>query len=86
MCLNLFLVPDAALQSCRFAKYRDVMEAVHNFHGVLLACLVLAFEEVSASSSLFERIEVSRAVSLLLFVVWARCSVRFASRASVKFI
>jgi hypothetical protein len=47
---------------CRFAKYRDVMEAVHNFHGVLLACLVLAFEEVSASSSLFERIQVSRCV------------------------
>jgi hypothetical protein len=34
------------------------MEAVHNFEGVLLACLVIAFEEVTARSNLFERIEV----------------------------
>jgi hypothetical protein len=74
------------LQSCRFAKYRDVMEAVHNFHGVLLACLVLAFEEVSASSSLFERIEVGGEVAFLMCVVWARCSVRFASLALVQFL
>jgi hypothetical protein len=42
----------------RFSTYRDAMEAVHNFEGVLLACLVIAFEEVTARSNLFERIEV----------------------------
>ena len=31
----------------RFAKYREVREALHNFEGVLLACLALAFEELS---------------------------------------
>jgi hypothetical protein len=43
------------------------MEAVHNFEGVLLACLVIAFEEVTARSNLFERIEVRW---------WLRCCVR----------
>lgn len=31
----------------RFAKYREVREALHNFEGVLLGCLVIAFEELS---------------------------------------
>ena len=55
-----FLRSYLLLQYYRFAKYRDAMEAVHNFEGVLLACLILAFEEVSATSSLFDRIQVVR--------------------------
>ena len=35
------------VSSCRFARYREVREALHNFDGVLLACLALAFEELS---------------------------------------
>lgn len=42
--------------------YRDIMEAVHQYEGVLLACLVIAFEEVTATSTLFERIEVRELV------------------------
>lgn len=44
----------------RFARYRDAMEAVHNFEGVLLACLMLAFEETTAAGGgTYEKIKVS---------------------------
>jgi hypothetical protein len=59
--------PCAGYLTHRFSTYRDAMEAVHNFEGVLLACLVIAFEEVTARSNLFERIEVRR---------WVCCCVR----------
>ncbi len=61
------MLSNLLLQYYRFAKYRDAMEAVHNFEGVLLACLILAFEEVSATSSLFDRIQVVRLCIVTLF-------------------
>lgn len=36
----------------RFAKYRDVREAVQQYTGVVAACLLLAFEELSRSQDL----------------------------------
>jgi hypothetical protein len=33
----------------RFARFRDVREHVHNYHAVIAACLILAYEEVSAT-------------------------------------
>ena len=31
----------------RFTKYRDIRDALHQFEGVVSACLVLAYEELS---------------------------------------
>jgi hypothetical protein len=31
-----------------FAKYREVREALHQFEGVVCACLILAYEELIA--------------------------------------
>lgn len=52
--------------SYRFAKYREVREALHNFEGVLLACLALAFEELSPHLQFMS--EVCVCLCLCLFV------------------
>ncbi len=31
----------------RFTKYRDIRDALHQFEGIVSACLVLAYEELS---------------------------------------
>jgi hypothetical protein len=47
------------------------MEAVHNFEGVLLACLMLAFEETTAAGGgTYEKIKVSSSEGMDYCVVY----------------
>ena len=36
----------------RFAHYRDVREHIHNFNAVVASCLLIAYEELSATADM----------------------------------
>jgi hypothetical protein len=39
-----------------FAVYRDAMESIHNYSGILLACLVIGLEDVGADVAMFDEV------------------------------
>jgi hypothetical protein len=49
-------VSGIVILTCRFARFRDVREAIHQFEGVVAACIVIAYEELSKTMVGFEKL------------------------------